>query len=52
MKAKYPRMPVIMPAEAGQVIALYECLQSGLDEHIPKPFLPDRLVDTVKKVVG
>ena len=52
IKANDPAASVIMCSAMGQQAMVIESIQSGAKDFIVKPFLADRVIEAVKKVVG
>lgn len=52
IKGAFPEAKVVMVTAAGQKNKMVEAVEKGADEFIPKPFDPEQLVETIKKVLG
>jgi two-component system chemotaxis response regulator CheY len=52
IKALYPQAKVIMCSAMGQQPMVLEAIQAGAKDFIVKPFQPDRVMDSIKKVMG
>ena len=52
IKAQYPDAKIIMCSAMGQEAMVVEAIKLGALDFIVKPFKPDRILQTVKKVLG
>ncbi len=52
IKAKDPKAKVVMCSAMGQEAMVVEAIQLGALDFIVKPFKPDRILQTVTKVLG
>jgi two-component system chemotaxis response regulator CheY len=52
IKEKYPDVIVIMCTAMGQKDIVMEAIKAGAKDFIVKPFQPDRVIDSVKKLIG
>lgn len=52
IKEEYPEAKVAMITAAGQKGKMKEAIEYGADEFLPKPFEAEKLVATLKKVLG
>lgn len=49
--AEYPNANVIMCSAMGQQVMVLDAIQSGAKDFIVKPFIPDRVLDAMSKIV-
>jgi two-component system chemotaxis response regulator CheY len=52
IKGKYPEAKVIMCSAMGQEAMVVEAIKLGALDFIVKPFKPDRILQTVSKILG
>lgn len=52
IKASDPAAKVVMCTAMGQKNILIEALQAGAKDYIVKPFQPERVLESVKKLLG
>ena len=52
IKTSDPAANVIMCAAMGQKNMVIEAIQAGAKDFIVKPFQPDRVLDSIKKLIG
>ena len=52
IKSKYPNAKVVMCSAMGQEAMVVQAIQLGALDFIVKPFKPDRVLQTVNKVLG
>ncbi len=52
IKAKDPEAKVVMVSALGQQSMVIEAIKAGAKDFIVKPFQPDKILITVKKLVG
>ena len=52
IKAKVPAAKVVMCSAMGQEAMVVEAIQLGAMDFIVKPFKPDRILQTVSKILG
>lgn len=52
IKASYPDALIIMCSAMAQQAMVIECIQGGAKDFIVKPFQADRVLESVKKVLG
>jgi two-component system, chemotaxis family, chemotaxis protein CheY len=52
IKLSDPRANVIMCTAMGQKNMVIEAIQAGAKDFIVKPFQPDRVLDSIKKLIG
>lgn len=52
IKAKDPEAKVVMVSALGQQSMVIEAIKAGAKDFIVKPFQPDKILSTVKKLVG
>lgn len=52
IKSAYPQANVVMCTAMGQRNMVIEALQAGAKDFIVKPFQPDRVIESLKKLIG
>lgn len=52
IKAGYPDAKVVMCTAMGQKNMVIEAIQAGAKDFIVKPFQPDRVLDSIQKLIG
>lgn len=52
LKEKHPDAVVVMCSAMGQQQMVIEAIQAGAKDFIVKPFQPDRVLGSIKKVLG
>ncbi|MCW3060605.1 MAG: response regulator [Capsulimonas sp.] len=52
IKGKHPAANVVMCTAMGQKNMVIEAIQAGAKDFIVKPFQPDRVLDSIKKLIG
>jgi len=52
IKSAYPQATVVMCTAMGQKNMVIEAIQAGAKDFIVKPFQPDRVLESIKKLVG
>ena len=52
IKSSYPDALIIMCSAMAQQAMVIECIQGGAKDFIVKPFQADRVLESVKKVLG
>ena len=52
IRAAYPQAKIIMCSAMGQQPMVLEAIQAGAKDFIVKPFQPDRVMESIKKVLG
>lgn len=52
IKAKYPGAKIVMCSAMGQESMVVEAIKLGALDFIVKPFKPDRILQTVSKILG
>ena len=52
IKAKYPAAKIVMCSAMGQEAMVVEAIKLGALDFIVKPFKPDRVLQTVAKIIG
>ncbi|MGX6441656.1 response regulator [Neobacillus sp. K501] len=52
IKAAYPQANIIMCSAMGQQPMVLEAIQAGAKDFVVKPFNADRVMDSIKRVLG
>jgi two-component system chemotaxis response regulator CheY len=52
IKGKHPEAMVVMCTAMGQKSMVIEAIQAGAKDFIVKPFQPDRVLESIKKLIG
>jgi two-component system chemotaxis response regulator CheY len=52
IKAKHPDAKVVMCTAMGQKNMVIEAIQAGAKDFIVKPFQPDRVLESISKLIG
>lgn len=52
IRSKDPNAKVVMVSALGQQSMVIEAIKAGAKDFIVKPFQPDKILETVKKLVG
>lgn len=52
IRREHPRAKIIMASAMGQQFMVIEAIQAGASDFIVKPFNEERVIATIKKVVG
>lgn len=52
IKASDPKATVVMCSAMGQETMVMDAIKSGAKDFIVKPFKPERILSTVKKIIG
>lgn len=52
IKAAHPNANIVMCSAMGQEAMVIEAIKSGAKDFIVKPFKPDRILQTVSKILG
>ena len=52
IKAGHPDAKVVMCTAMGQKNMVIEAIQAGAKDFIVKPFQPDRVLDSIQKLIG
>lgn len=52
IKEKHPEAVVIMCSAMGQQVMVIDSIRAGAKDFIVKPFVPDRVLEAIKKQVG
>ncbi|MEH7504889.1 response regulator [Neobacillus drentensis] len=52
IRALHPQAKIIMCSAMGQQPMVLEAIQSGAKDFVVKPFQPDRVMESIKKVLG
>ncbi len=52
IRAMYPQARIIMCSAMGQQPMVLEAIQAGAKDFVVKPFQPDRVMESIKKVLG
>jgi two-component system, chemotaxis family, chemotaxis protein CheY len=52
IRSIYPQAKIIMCSAMGQQPMVLEAIQAGAKDFVVKPFQPDRVMESIKKVLG
>ncbi|MGG3563621.1 response regulator [Neobacillus rhizosphaerae] len=52
IRASHPQAKIIMCSAMGQQPMVLEAIQAGAKDFVVKPFQPDRVMESIKKVLG
>ncbi|HEY2421086.1 MAG TPA: response regulator [Neobacillus sp.] len=52
IRAIHPQAKIIMCSAMGQQLIVLEAIQAGAKDFVVKPFQPDRVMDSINKVLG
>lgn len=52
LRSKHPEANVVMCSAMGQQAMVIEAIQNGAKDFIVKPFVPDRVKETISKFLG
>lgn len=52
IRSQYPQAKVIMCSAMGQQPMVLEAIQAGAKDFVVKPFQPDRVMESINKVLG